>query len=89
LLVKSKNIIKMKNQINVISGLFIVCFLFQGFQHKKNGDGELLFDGHTLVGWTVLNGTAEYKVENGEIFGTSKSATPNTFLVTEIGRAHV
>lgn len=73
----------MKDKMNVSSVLFIVFFLIQGFQFKGNKNGEMLFDGHTLDGWTILNGTAEYKVENGEIVGTSKSATPNTFLVTE------
>lgn len=73
----------MKDKMNVLSVLFIVFFLIQGFQSKGNRNVEMLFDGHTLDGWKVLNGTAEYKVENGEIVGTSKSATPNTFLVTE------
>lgn len=73
----------MKDKMNVLSVLFIVFFLIQGFQSKGNRNGEMLFDGHTLDGWTVLNGTAEYKVENGEIVGISKLRTPNTFLVTE------
>ena len=31
-----------------------------------------LFNGKNLKGWKVLNGSAEYKVENGEIVGISK-----------------
>lgn len=73
----------MKNQMNVVSVMLVVFFLFQGFQYNQFPNEELLFDGKTLEGWTVLNGTAEYTVENGEIVGTSKSGTPNTFLVTE------
>lgn len=42
-----------------------------------------LFNGKNLRGWKVLNGTAEYKVVNGEIVGTSKTGTPNTFLTTK------
>jgi hypothetical protein len=42
-----------------------------------------LFNGRNLKGWTRLNGKAEYKVENGEIVGTSTVNTPNTFLVTK------
>jgi hypothetical protein len=42
-----------------------------------------LFNGKNLKGWTVLNGTAEYKVEDKAIIGTSKTGTPNTFLCTE------
>lgn len=44
---------------------------------------ENLFNGKNLNGWTVLNGTAEYKVEDGAIVGTSKLNTPNTFLATK------
>jgi hypothetical protein len=43
----------------------------------------MLFNGKTLDGWDVLNGTAEYKVEDGVIIGTSKLNTPNTFLATD------
>ena len=42
-----------------------------------------LFNGKNLKGWKVLNGTAEYVVENGEIVGTSITGTPNTFLTTK------
>lgn len=41
-----------------------------------------LFNGKNLKGWTKLNGTAEYKVQNNEIVGISKMNTPNTFLAT-------
>jgi acetyl esterase/lipase len=39
-----------------------------------------LFDGKTLDGWTVRGGFATYKVENGEIVGTTAEGSPNTFL---------
>jgi LEA14-like dessication related protein len=42
-----------------------------------------LFNGKNLKGWKVLNGTAEYTISNNEIVGTSKTDTPNSFLVTE------
>ena len=42
-----------------------------------------LFNGKNLKGWKVLNGTAEYTIENGEIVGTSETGTPNTFLTTK------
>ena len=38
-----------------------------------------LFNGKNLKGWTVLNGEAEYKIEDKAIIGTSKTGTPNTF----------
>jgi hypothetical protein len=42
-----------------------------------------LFDGKTLKGWKRLAGTADYKVENGAIVGTTVANSGNTFLVTE------
>ena len=42
-----------------------------------------LFNGKNLQGWTVLNGTAEYSIEDGAIVGTTKPGTPNTFLATD------
>lgn len=51
---------------------------------KKGDDGWVdLFNGKNFKGWKILNGTAEYKVDNGEIVGTSKMGTPNTFLTTK------
>jgi hypothetical protein len=42
-----------------------------------------LFDGKTLKGWKRLAGTADYRVENGAIVGTTVAKSGNTFLVTE------
>ncbi len=42
-----------------------------------------LFDGKTLDGWTRLNGTATYRVENGAITGTTQQGSPNSFLCTD------
>ena len=39
-----------------------------------------LFDGKTLDGWTQLNGTASYKVEDGAIVGRTAVGSPNSFL---------
>lgn len=45
--------------------------------------GVDLFDGETLRGWRVLNGEAEYRVEDGQIVGVARLNTPNSFLATE------
>ncbi len=50
---------------------------------QKEEEWENLFNGKNLKGWKVLNGTAEFKAENGVIIGISKMNTPNTFLATE------
>src|SRR5438105_1257521 len=42
-----------------------------------------LFDGKTLTGWKKLAGTADYKVEDGAIVGTTVTNSGNTFLATE------
>lgn len=50
----------------------------------QTSDGwQNLFDGKTLAGWKRLAGTADYKVENGAIVGTTVMNSGNTFLVTE------
>jgi hypothetical protein len=49
----------------------------------KNAKGwQSLFNGKDLTGWHQLNGEANYRVENGEIVGTTVSDTPNSFLAT-------
>jgi hypothetical protein len=42
-----------------------------------------LFNGENLDGWEVLNGTADYRVEDEKIVGIAELNTPNTFLATE------
>ena len=42
-----------------------------------------LFDGKTLDAFVKKGGSAEYRVENGEIVGTTVPNTPNTFLCTK------
>jgi hypothetical protein len=52
-------------------------------QEAKADTWQNLFDGKTLNGWKRLAGTADYRVENGAIVGTSVANSGNTFLVTE------
>jgi hypothetical protein len=52
-------------------------------QAAKADAWQNLFDGKTLKGWKRLAGTADYKVENGAIVGTTVANSGNTFLVTE------
>lgn len=58
----------------------LLCNVGTGFSQSNWED---LFNGKNLKGWTKLNGTAKYKVEDGAIVGISRTGTPNTFLVTE------
>lgn len=57
----------------------LVAMLTSCAQRPKWQD---LFNGENLDGWEKLNGTAEYKVEDGAIVGISQLNTPNTFLAT-------
>lgn len=54
-----------------------------GVNAQKDDGWKNLFNGKNLKGWKVLNGTAEFKVEEGVIVGISKMGTPNTFLATK------
>lgn len=44
-----------------------------------------LFDGETLTGWTLRNGTASYRVEDGAVVGRTTEGSPNSFLCTDRG----
>lgn len=47
-----------------------------------DGGWKKLFDGVSLDGWTQLNGTATYRVEDGTIVGQTTEGSPNSFLCT-------
>lgn len=47
-----------------------------------DGPWRDLFDARTLDGWAVCGGAAEFSVRDGEIVGTTRPNTTNTFLVT-------
>ncbi len=64
-----------------ISLLLIVSII--GLSACGEAQWENLFNGEDLTGWVVLNGSADYRIEDGAIVGTSKLNTPNTFLATE------
>ncbi len=65
--------------------LFVISLLFCVVSAYGQSDAkwEDLFNGKNLKGWKVLNGNAEYKVENGEIVGVSTLNSPNSFLTTK------
>jgi hypothetical protein len=42
-----------------------------------------LFDGKTLDGWKQLGGKAKYRVEEGQVVGTTVPNTSNSFLCTD------
>jgi hypothetical protein len=60
--------------------LAAVLFLVLSVPAVAAEEWQVLFDGKSLDGWQVKGGNAEYKVENGEIVGTTVEGSPNTFL---------
>ncbi|MEI6140049.1 MAG: DUF1080 domain-containing protein [Mariniphaga sp.] len=64
----------------LVASVVLVVVSLGGFAAK--GTWEKLFNGKDLAGWERLNGTAEYTIVKGEIVGTSRVNTPNTFLAT-------
>jgi hypothetical protein len=63
--------------------ILILGLVVMGTMSVKAQDWVELFNGKNLKGWEKLDGTAEYRVENGEVIGTSKTGTPNTFMATK------
>jgi 3-keto-disaccharide hydrolase len=42
-----------------------------------------MFDADSLKGWELNGGDAPYRRESGEVVGTTKPGTPNSFLISE------
>ncbi len=81
------------NQANAISAEFVGEVRTTGPVRPEPYTAELLsasesgwtplFDGTSLEGWSLLNGTAMYEARDGRIIGTSVAGSPNSFLATD------
>src|ERR1700710_2730481 len=60
-----------------------LCIAGIATAQTSSGGWTSLFDGKTLNGWKKMVGTADYKVDNGMIVGTTVAGSPNSFIVTE------
>ncbi len=69
--------------IHALIGIAFTSFCCQIASAQIKPGYKSLFDGKTLNGWKRLAGTADYKVENGNIVGTTVANSGNTFLVTD------
>ena len=66
---------------NTILALTASCFLASA---TFADDGQSLFDGKSLDGWSVKSGYATYKIEDGGvIMGKTAEGSKNTFLCTD------
>jgi hypothetical protein len=63
--------------------LSLICLTISMTASGQDKGWQSLFDGKTLNGWHRMAGTAEYRVENGNIVGTTVAGSPNTFLVSD------
>lgn len=66
-----------------IGFVLLLTLLVTGTFAAKSGWVNL-FNGKNLDGWKVVNGTAEYKIINGEIVGISVCGSANSFLATTV-----
>ena len=62
----------------------VLLFLLSACRSALGGpnDWVSLFDGNTLDGWTQKGGQAKYRVQAGQIVGSTVPNTPNSFLCT-------
>ena len=66
------------------TSLCLVLLLHFTFFFTSAQDGwETLFNGKDFSNFEQLNGNAKYKIEKGEMIGTSKLNTPNSFMATK------
>jgi hypothetical protein len=63
-------------------GSILACSLLLAAAPAAAQDWRPLFNGRDLTGWTRVNGTAPYTVEDGAIVGRAVPDSPNSFLVT-------
>ena len=73
----------MKNYLKIIA-LLATCSMATSLfavSHGNNG-WKPLSDGKTLKGFAVVQGFANYYVEDGAILGRTAEGSPNTFLTT-------
>lgn len=68
-----------------LKGLLFIALTgcIQGCTEGQKKLETTFFNGENLEGWRVLGGTASYRVEDGEIVGTTVPNSPNTFLATD------
>jgi hypothetical protein len=73
----------MKNRLPKLALLLICAAATSLFADShEGGEWKSLFNGKTLKGWAVVQGFANYSVEEGSIVGRTAVDSPNTFLTT-------
>jgi len=70
----------MSNNLRYAASFFLIALVVPC--SARADDPAKLFNGKDLKGWIKRGGEATYRVENGEVVGTSAPNTSNTFLCT-------
>ncbi len=65
-----------------MAGILIAAVALVSYGSEHENGWKKLFNGKDLTGWKQINGTADYKVDDGTILGTTKEGSPNSFLCT-------
>src|SRR5688572_1765139 len=68
--------------MNAMKKIFLIVLVVGSLGSNAQSKWVKLFNGKDLTGWTQLNGKASYKVEKGEIVGTTVFNESNSFLAT-------
>lgn len=69
--------------LKLLLSISIIFFFISGnAQNKKEGEWRKLFNDTDLSGWKILNGQADFEVEDGVIIGTSVYGEKSSFLTT-------
>jgi hypothetical protein len=63
--------------------LILFAMIQFGTAPKEQSRWIDIFDGESLNGWTLLNGTALYRVEDSAIVGRTTKGSPNSFLCSD------
>lgn len=63
--------------------VILILLVFSPYLLSAQDGWQELFNGNDLEGWQILNGTADYYVDNGVIVGEAVPNSPNSFLSTE------
>ncbi len=65
------------------NNLLLSIILFTGISLSAQDNWEMLFNGKDLKNFEQLNGNAKYEIKDGQLIGTSKLGTPNSFMATK------
>ncbi|WP_425234225.1 3-keto-disaccharide hydrolase [Ulvibacterium sp.] len=65
------------------NNLLLSIILFTGISLSAQDNWEMLFNGKDLKNFEQLNGNAKYEIKDGQLIGTSKLDTPNSFMATK------